>query len=37
MTGWRIGRREGAVLSLLYVAYIAIQFSPGLRGMIGLG
>ena len=23
--------------SLLYVAYIAIQFSPGLRGMIGLG
>ena len=37
MTGWRIGRREGAVLGLLYVAYIAIQFSPGLRGMIGLG
>jgi cation:H+ antiporter len=36
MTGWRIGRREGAVLSGLYIIYLAAQFSPALRGMIGL-
>ena len=36
MTGWRIGRGEGAVLAGLYLVYLATQFSPALRSMIGL-
>ena len=31
MTGWRIGRREGAILVAAYALYIALQISPELR------
>jgi cation:H+ antiporter len=36
MTGWRIGRREGAVLFGAYVLYIALQMSPALRAALWL-
>jgi cation:H+ antiporter len=36
MTGWRIGRREGAILLAGYVLYIALQISPGLRAALWL-
>jgi cation:H+ antiporter len=37
VTGWRVSRREGAVCLIAYGAYLVIQFSPGLRHMLGLG
>ncbi|TVR09457.1 MAG: sodium:calcium antiporter [Salinarimonadaceae bacterium] len=36
MTGWRIGRREGAILLAAYALYIAFQLSPELRATLGL-
>lgn len=36
MTGWRIGRREGAALLAAYALYIAFQLSPALRATLGL-
>lgn len=36
ITDWRITRREGAVFLLGYAVYLALLFSPGLRGWIGL-
>jgi cation:H+ antiporter len=35
-TGLRLGRREGAVLLLSYVAYLIVQLAPGLRAQLGL-
>lgn len=35
-TGWRLGRREGGVFVVLFCLYLATQFSPDLRQMIGL-
>jgi cation:H+ antiporter len=32
MTGWRIGRREGAVFLLAYGVYVAMKFEPALVG-----
>ncbi len=36
VTGARISRREGVVFLGFYVAYLAVQLSPGLRGALGL-
>ncbi|MGE0255757.1 MAG: calcium/sodium antiporter [Alphaproteobacteria bacterium] len=36
VSGWRITRREGAVLLAGYVAYLVVQFAPGVRGALGL-
>lgn len=36
ITGWRLGRREGGVFLVLFCLYLATQFSPDLRQMIGL-
>ncbi|MCG6122201.1 MAG: calcium/sodium antiporter [Microvirga sp.] len=36
MTGWRIGRREGAILLAVYGLYIALQILPELRAALGL-
>ena len=36
VTGWRVSRREGAVCLIAYAAYLALQFSPALRNMLGL-
>lgn len=35
-TGWRLGRREGGIFLVLFCVYLATQFSPGLRQIIGL-
>lgn len=35
-TGWRLGRREGGVFLVLFCLYLATQFSPDLRQMLGL-
>lgn len=35
-TGWRLGRREGGVLMMLFGLYLVVQFSPALRQMIGM-
>ncbi len=32
MTGWRIGRREGAVFLLAYGVYVAMKFQPAVVG-----
>jgi cation:H+ antiporter len=32
MTGWRIGRREGAVFLLAYGVYVAMKFQPAVAG-----
>ena len=32
MTGWRIGRREGAVFLLAYGVYVAMKFQPAMAG-----
>ena len=34
--GWRVSRREGAVFLLLYVIYLAVLLTPGLRQGLGL-
>ena len=36
VTGWRVSRREGAVCLIAYAGYLAVQFSPALRHMLGL-
>ena len=36
VTGWRVGRREGAVFLAAYALYLSAQLSPGLRGALGL-
>lgn len=36
MTGWRINRAEGAVLVIAYAVYTFAQFSPAIRGSLGL-
>ncbi len=36
LSGWRLGRREGAVLLALYAGYLAAQLSPGVRQLLGL-
>jgi cation:H+ antiporter len=35
-TGWRISRREGGILLIAYAGYLTVQFSPGLRAILGL-
>jgi len=32
MTGWRIGRREGAAFLLAYGIYVAMKFQPAVAG-----
>lgn len=36
-TGWRLQRREGAVLLAAYGGYMAVQFVPSLRIALGIG
>jgi cation:H+ antiporter len=36
-TGWRLQRREGAVLLAAYGGYMALQFVPSLRIALGIG
>lgn len=37
MTGWRVGRREGAALLVAYLAYLAVQFLPSPQAALALG
>ena len=32
MTGWRIGRREGAVFLIAYGIYVAMKYEPAVVG-----
>ena len=34
-TGWRVSRREGALLLAGYVAYLAVVLAPGMRAFLG--
>jgi cation:H+ antiporter len=36
VSGWRVSRGEGAVFLVLYGLYLAVQFTPALRGALGL-
>jgi cation:H+ antiporter len=36
VTGWRVSRREGAVLLAAYGAYLTAQLLPGVRAALGL-
>ncbi|GEO41969.1 hypothetical protein SAE02_61170 [Skermanella aerolata] len=35
-TGWRVTRWEGAALLACYGGYIAVQFSPDARALLGI-
>jgi cation:H+ antiporter len=35
-TGWRVNRWEGAALLACYGGYIAVQFSPDARALLGI-
>lgn len=35
-SGWRVSRREGVLFLVAYAGYLVVQFSPAVRGYLGL-